>query len=81
MILLFFGALISGADSPNEREARRLTIDELLEMSSQHVGRQNFDRSIYFLEQARLRVPKTDPRYKSIQSRIDEIKAKQVNQK
>jgi len=81
MILLFFGTLVSGLDSQSDRETRRLTIDELLEMSSQHLGRKNFDRSIFFLEQARQRVPKTDSRYKSIQTRIDDVKAKQVGSK
>lgn len=78
LLMLFFGAMVNGLDSGTNNESKQLTIDELLEISSNQLMKGNFDRSLHFLEAAQERIGRNDPRYKVIESRINQIKEKQV---
>jgi len=77
-VLLLFGGMASGMDSREERERKQLTLEELVELSATHAGKGNYDRALFFLDLAKHRVRSDDPRFKSIESRANEIKLKQV---
>jgi len=80
-VLLLFGSMVSGVDSREERERKQLTIEELMELSNANAARGNYDRALYFIDLAKLRIPRSDERFKSLESRVSEIKIKQVSPK
>ena len=75
-VLLFFGAI-----SSSDFGQRSLTVDELIELSTSHVSRGNFDRAISCLQDAQRLLPKKDDRSKGIDAKIKEIKTRQLTPK
>lgn len=80
LLLLLFGSMVNNIGLETD-QSKTLTVDELLELSSNQLGRGNFDRALHFLEAAQERMGRNDPRYEVIERRIVEVKAKQVASK
>jgi hypothetical protein len=74
-VLLFFGSV---GETQVERERRHLNIEELLELSGIQQSHGNYDRALYFLQEAKGRIPATDERRKILDDRMREIRKKQI---
>ena len=61
-----------------EHQKKQVNFEELLELSTLHVSRGNYDRALLFLEDAKSRLLRQDERRKILEDRIREIKMKQV---
>jgi hypothetical protein len=78
LFLLFIGKGISTLDSGDEVERKRITFEELVELSDIATAHQSYERALLLLEEAKSRLPANDDRRKNLDGRESEIKKKQI---
>ncbi|WP_211474923.1 hypothetical protein [Collimonas humicola] len=80
-ILLAFGGMSGIEDSRIERQRKQLTVEEILELSTNATARGNYERALTFIEDAKSRLLLNDERLKILDDRIRDIKNQQVSGK
>lgn len=81
IILLFMGSIGSAIYREDERELKKLRIEEFVDLATLQDSRGNYDRAIFLLTEARSRVSSDADRRKVLEDRIREIERKQVGGK
>jgi len=79
--LLFLALAISNIKAPSDYEQRQVSLEELLALSELNESHANYDRALFYLGQAKLRLDAGSERQTSIDRRIHAVEAKQVGPK
>ena len=79
LFMLLFVGNVSGIESNrDDRNRKRVSIEELMELSELNTSRGNFERALMFLDEVKNRLPRQDERISQIDNRIQYIKQKQI---
>jgi hypothetical protein len=80
-LLLVFVGMGSLEDNRAERERQQISLEELITLADLAVSRQNFERALLLLGEAKRRLPPRDERAKLLSDREGEVKNLQVQGK
>lgn len=79
VMVLFFGSLVTidNESTKMNNEKSKLTVGELILISDEAIKKKDFDRALMHLETIKHHIRTDDPRYKKIESKINEVKGMQ----
>lgn len=79
LFIFLFAGNVSGIESNrDDRNRKRVSIEELMELSELNASRGNYERALMFLEEVKNRLPSQDGRISQLDNRIQDIKQKQI---
>lgn len=82
VVLLLAGtAMVSSQDDLDKRHRQRISLDELLMLADASISKENYDRGLMFLQEAKGRISSVDERRKYLEQRETEVRAMQMRSK
>ena len=80
-VLLFATGLASTNDSRAERDRQKITLEELLTLADMASSKENYERALILLAEAKTRLPLHDERRQILEQREVELRSQQVRSK
>jgi hypothetical protein len=80
-VLLLATGLGSVEDSRAQREREQINLEELLMLADNSIAKENYERALILLAEAKKRLPRKDERMKILEHREAEVRAQQVRGK
>lgn len=81
LLILFVTGLGSIEESKAERERQQITLEELLSLATASISKENYDRALMFLHDAKTRISHDDERRKILEQREAEVRDMQLRSK
>jgi len=80
-VLLFATGLGSVEESRAQRERQQINLEELLMLADTSIAKENYERALILLAEAKKRLPPRDERMQILEQREAEVRAQQVRGK